>query len=80
MIERYTREEMGRLWSEQAKFESWLEVELAVCEVLAARGQVPAKDMAVIREKAAFDPVRIAEIEAEVGHDVIAFLTSDGIT
>ena len=76
MIERYTRPEMGRLWTEEAKWEAWLEVELAVCEVLTARGQVPAKDMAVIREKAAFDPVRIAEIEAEVGHDVIAFLTS----
>ena len=76
MIERYTRPEMGRLWTEEAKWEAWLEVELAVCEVLAARGQVPAEDMAVIREKAAFDPARIAEIEAEVGHDVIAFLTS----
>ena len=76
MIERYTRPEMGRLWTEEAKWEAWLEVELAVCEVLTARGQVPEKDMAVIREKAAFDPVRIAEIEAEVGHDVIAFLTS----
>ena len=76
MIERYTRPEMGRLWTEEAKWEAWLEVELAVCEVLAARGQVPAEDMAGIREKAAFDPARIAEIEAEVGHDVIAFLTS----
>ncbi len=76
MIERYTRPEMGRLWTEEAKWEAWLEVELAVCEVLSARGQFPAEEMAVIREKAAFDPARIAEIEAEVGHDVIAFLTS----
>jgi len=67
---------MGRLWTEEAKWEVWLEVELAVCEVLSARGQFPAEEMAVIREKAAFDPARIAEIEAEVGHDVIAFLTS----
>ena len=76
MIERYTREEMGRLWSEQAKFESWLEVEIAVSEVLCARGMVPEADMAIIREKAAFDIARIDEIEATVGHDVIAFLTS----
>jgi adenylosuccinate lyase len=76
VIERYTREEMGSLWSEQAKFASWLEVELAVCEVLTARGVVPEADMAVIRDKAAFDIRRIDEIEATVGHDVIAFLTS----
>jgi len=76
VIERYTREEMGRLWSEQAKFESWLEVEIAVSEVLCARGMVPEADMAIIREKAAFDIARIDEIEATVGHDVIAFLTS----
>ena len=76
MIERYTRKEMGRLWSEQAKFESWLEVEIAVSEVLCARGMVPEEDMAVIRERAAFDIARIDAIEATVGHDVIAFLTS----
>lgn len=76
MIERYTRKEMGRLWSEQAKFESWLEVEIAVSEVLCSRGMVPEADMAVIREKAAFDIARIDAIEATVGHDVIAFLTS----
>jgi adenylosuccinate lyase len=67
---------MGELWSEEAKFRSWLEVELAVCEVLAARGRIPAEDMQTIREKADFDIVRIDEIEAEVRHDVIAFLTS----
>ena len=76
MIERYARKEMGRLWSEQAKFESWLEVEIAVSEVLCARGMVPEEDMAVIRERAAFDIARIDAIEATVGHDVIAFLTS----
>jgi adenylosuccinate lyase len=76
VIERYTRKEMGSLWSEQAKFDSWLEVEIAVCEVLTARGMIPKNDMAVIREKAAFDIARIDEIEATVGHDVIAFLTS----
>jgi adenylosuccinate lyase len=67
---------MGRLWTDQARLESWLQVELAVCEVLTERGVIPEADMAEIREKAAFDPERIAEIEATVGHDVIAFLTS----
>ncbi len=76
MIERYTRPEMGALWTDQARFGAWLEVELAVCEVLTARGVIPEQDMAVIRERAAFDTARIAEIEAEVRHDVIAFLTS----
>jgi adenylosuccinate lyase len=76
VIERYTRKEMGSLWTEQAKFESWLEVEVAVCEVLTTRGMVPEEEMAVIRDKAAFDIARIEEIEATVGHDVIAFLTS----
>ncbi len=76
MIERYTRPEMGRLWTDEARFATWLEVELAVCEALAARGMIPADDLAVIREKASFDTRRIAEIEAEVRHDMIAFLTS----
>ena len=76
MIERYTRAEMGRLWTDEARFAAWLEVELAVCEALAARGMIPAADLAAIREKAGFDTKRIAEIEAEVRHDVIAFLTS----
>ncbi len=76
MIERYTRAEMGRLWTDEARFATWLEVELAVCEALGARGMIPAADLAAIREKAGFDTKRIAEIEAEVRHDVIAFLTS----
>jgi len=76
VIERYTRPEMGALWTDEARWQSWLEVELAVCETLAARGEIPAEEMATIRAKAAFDPVRIAELDAEVGHDVIAFLTS----
>ena len=76
MIERYTRPEMGSLWTDEARWQSWLEVELAVCETLAARGEIPADEMATIRAKASFDPVRIAELDAEVGHDVIAFLTS----
>jgi len=67
---------MGRLWSRHAQFESWLEVELAVCEVLAEAGRIPPEDMRAIRDRAAFDVARIDEIEATVKHDVIAFLTS----
>lgn len=76
MIERYTRPEMGKLWTRQALFDSWLEVELAVCETLAARGEIPAESMETIRKNAGFDLARIDEIENTVGHDVIAFLTS----
>jgi len=76
VIERYTRPEMGALWTTEAQFRSWLEVELAVCEVLAGRGMIPADDLRAIRERADFDVDRIAEIEAVVRHDVIAFLTS----
>jgi len=75
MIERYTRPEMAAIWSEAGKYERWLAVELAVCEVHAERGVIPAEALREIREKAAVDPARVAEIEAEVRHDVIAFLT-----
>lgn len=76
MIPRYTRPEMAALWSDEEKFRAWLRVELAATETLAARGLVPAADLAMIREKASFDVSRIMAIEAEVKHDVIAFLTS----
>ncbi len=76
MIERYTLPEMGRLWSEEAKFQSWLDVEIAACEANAELGRVPAEAMAQIRERARFEVPRILEIEAEVRHDVIAFLTN----
>ena len=76
MIERYTRAEMGAIWSEDGKYRRWLDVELAVCEVHAEQGVIPATALAEIREKAAVDPARVAEIEAEVRHDVIAFLTN----
>ncbi len=76
MIERYTLPEMGRLWSEEAKFQSWLEVEIAACEANAQLGRVPQEAMAEIRERARFEVPRILEIEAEVRHDVIAFLTN----
>ncbi|MBU2841949.1 adenylosuccinate lyase [Acidithiobacillus thiooxidans] len=76
MIERYTRPEMGALWTQDAKYQAWLDVELAACRALAARGEIPAEALAEIAAKAAFDSARIAEIELEVKHDVIAFLTS----
>ncbi len=76
MIERYSRPEMRALWTDEARYGAWLRVELAVCEVLAERGVIPAASLAAIRTRAGFDAARIAEIEREVKHDVIAFLTS----
>ena len=67
---------MGRLWSEEAKFQSWLEVEIAATAANVELGRVPAEALATIREKAAFEVPLILEIEAEVRHDVIAFLTN----
>ena len=76
MIERYTRAEMGRIWSLENKYLKWLEVELAVCEVLAEDGRIPPEDMQQIKSRARFNVKRIDEIERETHHDVIAFLTS----
>ena len=76
MIERYTLPEMGNLWSEQAKFQGWLDVELAACQANAELGRLPEEALQQIREKASFEVWRILEIEAEVRHDVIAFLTN----
>ena len=67
---------MGDLWTETAKFKSWLEVEIAVCEAQAELGKIPDEALATIKAKAHFDVPRILEIEAEVKHDVIAFLTN----
>lgn len=75
MIERYTRPAMGRLWSEEAKYEAWLRVEVAVCEAYARRGRIPPEAMARIRGLRV-DVPRIAELQRRVKHDVIAFLTS----
>ena len=83
MIARYTREEMGRIWSEEGKFSRWLEVELAATATLAERGVVPAAAAARLREKARIDAGvvrRIAELEARVRHDVIAFTMAVGET
>ena len=76
MIERYTLPEMGDLWTDAYKFQTWLQVEIAVCEAQAELGYIPKEAVEEIKQKAAFDPERILEIEAEVRHDVIAFLTN----
>ncbi|MEE9274315.1 MAG: adenylosuccinate lyase [bacterium] len=76
MIPRYTRPEMGRIWEEREKLQRMLEVEIALCEVLAERGEIPPEAMEEIKAKAAFDPARIREIERTTKHDVIAFLTN----
>jgi adenylosuccinate lyase len=76
MIPRYTRPEMGRIWDEERRLRRWLEVELAVCDALAAAGEIPPEAAATIREHADFDVDRVKEIEATVQHDVIAFLTN----
>ena len=76
MIARYTRPEMGHIWSDPNKFRTWLEVELAATETLAEVGLVPQSAAVAIREKGDFDLDRINEIEAEIKHDVIAFTTA----
>lgn len=76
VIERYTLPEMGELWTDRFKYQTWLEVEIAVCEAQAELGYIPPEAVKIIKEKANFDPQRILEIEAEVRHDVIAFLTN----
>jgi adenylosuccinate lyase len=76
VIERYTLPEMGNLWTEAYKLKTWLDVEIAVCEAQAEFGYIPSDAVAEIKAKANFDPKRVLEIEAEVRHDVIAFLTN----
>jgi adenylosuccinate lyase len=76
VIERYTLPEMGNLWTEAYKLKTWLQVEIAVCEAQAELGYIPSEAVEEIKAKANFDPKRVLEIEAEVRHDVIAFLTN----
>jgi adenylosuccinate lyase len=76
LIPRYTRPEMGRIWSDENRFRNWLKVEVAATETLAAAGMVPKAAAKAIRERADFQVARIFEIEAEVRHDVIAFTTA----
>ncbi len=76
MIERYQTSEMAKIWSDENKYETWKQVELAVTEVLVNEGVVPKKAFEVIKEKADFSVDRILEIEQTTRHDVIAFLTN----
>ena len=76
MIKRYTRPEMGRIWSDENKYACWLRVEVAASQALAAAGMVPQEAADKIRDKSGFTVARIDEIEAEVRHDVIAFTTT----
>jgi adenylosuccinate lyase len=76
LIERYTLPEMGELWTDTYKFKTWLQVEIAVCEAQAELGAIPTEAVEDIKAKANFDPKRILEIEEEVRHDMIAFLTN----
>ncbi len=76
MIDRYTLPEMGALWSEQNKFQKWLDVEIAVCEVHAEMGTIPRDAVEQIKSRAAFSVERINEIEKTTNHDVIAFTTN----
>ena len=75
MIERYTLPEMKEIWSEENKFRKWLDIEIYACEALCQKGVIPESALKNIREKANFSVDRILEIEEEVHHDVIAFLT-----
>src|SRR6476619_2395000 len=76
MIERYTLPEIGALWSEQNKFQKWLDVEIAVCEVHAEMGTIPRDALEQIKSRAQFSVARINEIERTTNHDVIAFTTN----
>ena len=76
MIDRYSRSEMRAIWSDDGRYRRWLAVEIAVCEELARRGTIPADAVETIKARAGFDVARIAELEAELRHDVIAFLTN----
>src|SRR3990170_5684640 len=76
MIERYTRPEMARIWSDQNQFQKWLEVEILAAEALAQLGKVPKAAVARIKKKARFKLARIRQIEKEVRHETIAFLSS----
>jgi len=78
MIPRYTRAEMGKIWTDQRKFETWLEIELLVCEALSELGEIPVEAVREIKEKASFDARRVDEIEKVTKHDVLAFLTNVG--
>ena len=76
MIERYTLPEMGKIWEDKFKFDTWLKIEILACEARAEMGEIPKSDVDTIKQKADFDIKRILEIEETTKHDVIAFLTN----
>ena len=78
MIPRYTRPEMGKIWDERNEWQTMLDVEIAACEANAELGRIPKEAVRVIKEKADFDVDRIHEIDREINHDIIAFLTCVG--
>ncbi|HLE25724.1 MAG TPA: adenylosuccinate lyase [Thermodesulfobacteriota bacterium] len=75
MIQRYSRPEMLRIWSDEAKYQNWLRIEIAVCEAWAKLGRIPFVSLANIKERASFNATRVEELEKTFKHDVIAFLT-----
>ncbi len=75
MIARYSREEMSSIWSQENRFQKWLDIEILACEALALKGEIPEESLKNIQEKAGFDIGRIDEIEKTTKHDVVAFLT-----
>jgi len=76
MIERYTLPEMGKIWEDEFRFSTWLKIEILACEARVELGEIPKKDVDIIKAKANFEVKRILEIEEETKHDVIAFLTN----
>jgi adenylosuccinate lyase len=76
VIERYTLPEIGAVWTEEAKYRAWLEVELAVCRARAALGEIPGEEVEELAEKADFTVERIHELERETEHDVVAFVSA----
>ncbi len=74
MIDRYTTPAMTAIWSRQAKYDRWMDVEVAICQVHAEEGSIPAEDMAAIKSKAAFTLERCDELELETRHDLVAFV------
>jgi len=78
LIERYTRPRMGRIWSEEYKFQKWLEIEILACEARAQLGEIPPEAVERIKRKAKFQLERIQELERITHHDVVAFLTAVG--
>ncbi len=76
MIPRYQRKEISKIWEPENKFDIWLKIEILICEALAEKGKIPNKSLQIIKKNAKFETSRIEQIEKEVKHDVIAFLTN----